>query len=471
MENQIEETGTIPMTVSSAVVKYFSEGLYQNFGRAIKELISNSYDAEATEVKIRLDLLGGRILVRDNGKGMDVSDLKENFLKIGYPTPTAEDKDALGRKRIGKFGIGAVAIFPYCEKITVLTKKRNSKRNIELKINSQKFFDEEAFVLNENAEQAEFPYVVTKSDLPFEKGETIVILEELKPHILNDLRREKGRKGISLEKFSGFEKFKWTLGQYCPLQFPSTFKELRDFFEDKEKVAMRLWLDGEEIFRNVPEGARILEKDEVNFGQIRVKFAIMSPFAPVRPEEAKGLQIRLRDVGIGLPRDFDIIQLTGHLPGKLNWICGEVHILEGLNDSLMIDRDSFSYTREVAQLESFFRKKLARWDDFLQDKALEDKEIYETVQGIKGSSELIKSLKDAEILEISKERLRIPKKPITKSKRRRKKSASPVLKIKNVLSKDKKLQVESRKTDFHEEKPPIEVSNDKKKVVIYENHG
>jgi hypothetical protein len=35
-------SGTLPMTVSREVVQYFSIGLYQNFARAIKELISKA---------------------------------------------------------------------------------------------------------------------------------------------------------------------------------------------------------------------------------------------------------------------------------------------------------------------------------------------------------------------------------------------------------------------------------------------
>ena len=41
------------MKVSKEIVGHLSVGLYRNFARAIKEVISNSYDAGATEVKIK----------------------------------------------------------------------------------------------------------------------------------------------------------------------------------------------------------------------------------------------------------------------------------------------------------------------------------------------------------------------------------------------------------------------------------
>jgi hypothetical protein len=457
------------MTVQREVIRYLSVGLYQNFARAIKELVSNAYDAQATEVRIRLDLLNDRIVVRDNGNGMDLKDLEEKFLRVGFPTPLTEDVDELGRKRIGTFGIGSVAIFPYCEKVIVLTKKRDNAENIELDIDVNRFFKGGTFVLGEG-EQAKFPYTITPSDLARTKSETIIILEKIKPHIVRELREGRKPKGASLEKLGGYEKFRWTLAQYCPLLFPEDFQELREFFKYENRAPMRLWLDGKELFRNVPRNARMLEKGDEKFGNVKVKYAIMSPFGPVRPEEAKGLQMRLSDVGIGLPKDFDIIKVTGKVPGKLNYLCGEVHILEGLSNALMIDRDSFSYVEEVSKLEEFFRKKLAKWNGVLEDRSLHDKELYEGLQNTKGSDEIVRELQEAKLIQFSKKRLRISRGAVAKSKRRRLAPASPVARIRNVLAQDKELRVESVKAKVAQGKPAIEISPDRKTVVIYENH-
>ena len=53
---------------------------------------------------------------------------------------------------------------------------------------------------------------------------------------------------------------------------------------------MRLWLDGAELFRNVPEGAKILEKNTKTIGKIEVKYVIMSPYDTIKPEEARGFR-------------------------------------------------------------------------------------------------------------------------------------------------------------------------------------
>jgi len=462
--SRVQREGTIPIKVSKDVVSHLSLGLYRNFARAVKEIISNSYDAGAKEVKIKLDLDNARIIVRDDGCGMDIHDLKSKFFTIGYPTPLTDEVDELGRKRIGTFGIGCLSVFPYCKKMQIITKKRNENEIIELTIDTDRFFKEEVFLI----EEVEVPYKIYPSDLPKEKGETIIVLEDIRPHIAEDLRQRESLWKSSIDRFSGFQKFKWTLSQYCPIQFPPNRKDLREFFDDPRRVPMKLWLDGEELFRNVPENAIILEKREETFGNVLLKYVIMTPLEPIQPEEARGLQVRLRDVAIGLPRDFDVVKLKGKVLGKLNWICGEVHILRGLESALMIDRDSFSYTQEVADFHEFFREKLAEWNEALEKWASEDKEVYESLIDLEDSDKIVKELKRAGIIRISKERLRLPKAPITKKKRIG--ISSPSQKVVRVLSEKEQYRIISEKGKVPKGKPPIEVIPEKKSIIVYEDH-
>jgi len=457
--------GKLPITVSREIISHLSVGLYRNFARALKELISNAYDASATEVKIKLDLESTptKIIIRDNGTGMDKKDIEDKFLTIGFPTPLNEKIDELGRKRIGTFGIGCISVFPYCETVRIITKKRASDNIIEVTINAARYFIGGTFDISKE----KVPYKLYESDLPKEKGETIIILEDIKRHIINELKHKESSGKSSIDKFGGFQKFKWSLSQYIPIQFPSYRKDLKDFFEDSNKVLMRVWVNGEELFRNVPENAKILEKGEKKFNGIQVKYVIMTPIEPIKPGEAKGFQIRLRDVAIGLPTDFNIISLTGKIPGKLNWICGEIHILEGLTSSLMIDRDNFSFTQEVAEIHDFFRKKIRKWNDNLEKWAKEDKDVYESIQELKGSEKVIDELKNGGVLRISKERLRIPKSPIVKPPE--KELLSPTEKISKILSK-RGYKILHKKGKVSDRKPSIEVIPEKKSIVIYEDH-
>lgn len=464
-DSKIPKKGTLPIKVSKEVVSHLSLGLYRNFARAVKELISNSYDGGATEVKIKLDLDNGRIIVRDDGQGMNIDEIKEKFLTIGYPTPLTETVGELGRKRIGTFGIGCLSVFPYCNKLQVITKKRNKDEIIELNIDTKHFFKTGTFFF---VEEAKVPYKIYPSDLPEEKGETIIVLEEIKPHIAKELQQIGSQGKSSIDKFSGFQKFKWALSQYAPIQFPPDRKELRDFFGNSGTVPMRLWLDGEELFRNIPENAGILETGEEQFGYVFLRYAIMTTMKPIEPEEARGFQVRLRNVAIGLPGDFNVSKLTGKVLGKLNYICGEVHILRGLDSALMIDRDSFSYTQDVANIHVFFRRKLIEWNNTLEKWASEDKEIYKSLMNAKGSERVIDELRNANIIRFSKERLRLSEAPIIE--RKGKEVLSPSKKIIKAFSKIKDYEVILEKGKISAKEPPINVIPEEGSIVIYEQH-
>lgn len=61
--------------------------MYQSPVAAIAEIVSNSWDADADRVDIRLpgEISPNAILeVRDNGIGMTFSECQKRFLKVGY---------------------------------------------------------------------------------------------------------------------------------------------------------------------------------------------------------------------------------------------------------------------------------------------------------------------------------------------------------------------------------------------------
>lgn len=460
------QRGTLPIKVSRDVVSHLSLGLYRNFARAVKELVSNAYDAMATEVKIKLDLDENRIVVRDNGRGMDLDEIRKNFLTIGYRTSISEAPNEFGRMRIGTFGIGCLSVFPYCDAIQLVTKKRNDDKIVELRIDTKSFFTEEqAFRF---IEQATVPYEVYPSDLPQETGETITVLEGIKPQIARELHQEEFRGKSSIDKYSGFEKFKWTLSQYAPIQFPPNREDLRSLFEQSDIVPMRLWLDGEELFRNVPTEAVILEKGQEQFGQVSFKYTIMTTMKPIEPEEARGLQIRIRNVAIGLPRDFDVTKLTGKVLGKLNYLCGEVHILKGLDSSLMIDRDSLSYTEDVASLYEFFRKSLIKWNDTLEKWAVEDKEIYESLMNVGEGDKIVEELRKADIVRFSRERLRLPKAPSIQRKIREIVPRSE--RIFRALSRVPGYDLAHSNERVSANELPIKVNREDKTICVFDKH-
>src|SRR5271155_5288709 len=107
-----KEISSIAVKISYRIIQLFSEGLYSSPNKAIEELVSNSFDAGATNVHVILpaDLTDrdGTIVVVDDGIGMDAKGLGEHWL-IGVSRKRDLTKLPKGRKQIGKFGIGKLA--------------------------------------------------------------------------------------------------------------------------------------------------------------------------------------------------------------------------------------------------------------------------------------------------------------------------------------------------------------------------
>ncbi|PIU72136.1 hypothetical protein COY26_03395 [Candidatus Woesearchaeota archaeon CG_4_10_14_0_2_um_filter_33_10] len=466
---KVIEQGKLSLKVDSKVVSHLSIGLYKNFSRAIKELVSNAYDALATEVKINLDLKSKRLIIKDNGKGMNKTDIENNLLTIGKTTPRTAGIVGLGRKRIGQFGVGFLAVFPYCKSIYIISKKEGETNAIELTIEVYKYYQDNSWTLNNNLQDID--YKIRPSLLPKDKGETIIALEKIEDHIINQLQKNKKEGLSSIEQFGGFEKTKWELQQYLPLQYPKSHTELKEFFEDKKRTPIRVWFDGEELHRNIPEGtnnkkSEIIEKGEETFGNIKIKYAIISPFTSIRPQEARGFQIRLNDVGIGMPSDFDVIKLKGRVLGKLNYLSGEVHILEGLDNDIMLDRDGFYFTEDVSKMHAFLRDKMTKWDSKFQETAKDDKQVYETIARLPQQDKIVQEFKSAGILKFDKANLRIQKAPITQKKKTELSSISK--RMDSILTK-KGFTIEKKKQSS-DKKSLIDVDTKTKKVTIYEDN-
>jgi len=461
--NVTQTTRRAPIVVEKEVVKHLSLGLYRNFALAIKELISNAYDAGATEVKLKLDLEEGRIVLRDNGQGMNESEFKDEYLHIGFFKEPSKEPDELGRMRIGTFGIGFLAPLPYCKSLKIITKKRGQNYVLEGEIQAENFFTRGNWDIRD--EQVE--YKLYESDLPSEEGETIIILENIKEQIYDELSREtRVRRTI---EGSGYDKFKWTLAQYCPIEFPPEKEDLRDFFGVKDRAPMKLWLDGVQLYRNVPEKAHILEKETKEFGEIELKYVIMTPYETVKPEEMRGFQVRLKDVAIGFPRDFDVTKL-GRVLGRLNQLCGEVHILKGLDNALLVNRDSFNFTEDVARMYDFFRGRLTHWNGRLYDWAENDKELYLALGELREDKRILDDLTESNLVHFSKERLRLSEGTLRKSKS--KTVDNPVDRVVDVLSKkvgDPK-KVVRRKGKVSLDTPAIQVEQESKTITVYEDH-
>ncbi|GAB1157860.1 hypothetical protein YWY31_38850 [Paenibacillus illinoisensis] len=136
----------LAMTFQLNTIDHLGVKLYSSFPPVIAELVSNSYDADATMVDIFIDYEKKEVIVSDNGHGMTRNELNENFLVIGRNRRINSSmgfSKNLKRKVTGRKGLGKLAVFGIAEEIIISSTcdgvKNTFKMNYEdIKNNSDK---------------------------------------------------------------------------------------------------------------------------------------------------------------------------------------------------------------------------------------------------------------------------------------------------------------------------------------------
>lgn len=115
----------IQVEISFQIIGLFSEGLYSSPNKAIEELVSNAFDADATVVHTVMSpdraIDGASIAILDNGTGMDSAGLKIHWI-VGDSVKAKNRTTSKGRRTIGKFGIGKLAAYVLGNRLTHVTK-------------------------------------------------------------------------------------------------------------------------------------------------------------------------------------------------------------------------------------------------------------------------------------------------------------------------------------------------------------
>ncbi|NUO78040.1 MAG: ATP-binding protein, partial [Lysobacter sp.] len=129
LESIGKHANKIHVELSTRFLEHFSEQLYSSPQKAFEELISNSWDAGADFVDVRipddLSIAGATMCVLDNGVSMDAEGLRDLW-HIAF-SPKRGKPVQNGRPVIGKFGIGKLATYVLASKLTYICKGADGK--------------------------------------------------------------------------------------------------------------------------------------------------------------------------------------------------------------------------------------------------------------------------------------------------------------------------------------------------------
>ncbi|MDT0326956.1 BbrUII/HgiDII family restriction enzyme [Nocardiopsis lambiniae] len=119
--NEETKNQKFTMSVELSVLEALGINLYSNAAAVLSELVANAYDADANRVTIDWKLDGERIVVRDDGCGMDVRQINDRFLTAGYKKRDEEGLSSpkFNRPFMGRKGIGKLSVFSISRSVTV----------------------------------------------------------------------------------------------------------------------------------------------------------------------------------------------------------------------------------------------------------------------------------------------------------------------------------------------------------------
>ncbi len=136
-----------PINVSLRVIADLSQGLYRSPADALKELVSNAYDADSPKVEISFAKDFASLLIRDWGKGMTINEFIETMETIGGSSKRYygdTDLTPSGRKIVGRIGIGLLGVSQIAKSLKIESTITNSDIGFQAHIEFDQFASEEA---------------------------------------------------------------------------------------------------------------------------------------------------------------------------------------------------------------------------------------------------------------------------------------------------------------------------------------
>jgi len=392
---------TADIIAAEKIIADISSGIYRSPAAALKELVSNAYDADAETINITTDSPRFRTLtIEDDGVGMTLDKFLEVITHIGGSRKRVDsDRSAVhGRKLIGRIGIGMLAVAQLGNLFYVTSKVKGEDTRFIAEVNLDPFHRDDVALRSmgkfkgEGKVQIGAVRYVDRIPEMRDVQYTVITVPDAKKGLISEMtsavRKAVGaheRLTIELVRIEDFDKLidvvrsaqradlvldgyyymLWELALLSPVNYSDRGPfdtsarniESADAFTKQRIEDFKVLVDGLELrrpqlFPNTkaisysspdPKIYPITFDRRISKRRLRFTGYIYSQQPRIFPEELKGIHIRIREVGIG-KYDKSWLGYPFDEGIKFGQITGEIFVDEGLEPALNIDRDSFRET-------------------------------------------------------------------------------------------------------------------------------
>lgn len=242
------------LTPKAGLITEISSQTYESLEKQFREVISNALDAKATRVEITVkpsQAGSGKIIIMDDGEGMSEDDLVNEFLAVGGSGKKGQND------KIGRIGIGFLAIAVLAETMELETRKAGTSEIIKAKFDIGDFLDDDNHRKELNKLQFGRISSVDKAEDDDERHFTKITLKSVKPE--------------AMEHFTNpdyYEELLWKLERILPVKYHDEHK----FFQSLTAPMVDTLLKQNEktinITLNTPIGGEGYQLVRTAYGQL-----------------------------------------------------------------------------------------------------------------------------------------------------------------------------------------------------------
>jgi anti-sigma regulatory factor (Ser/Thr protein kinase) len=286
---------------------------------AVLELVKNSYDADATEVRVEFrDVEGNtQLLIQDNGSGMTLDDLHTKWAWLATENKLREDRSPIhSRPRLGQKGVGRFAAEKLGRRLVLRT-----RTDADASVWQVEFSWDE---LEGARELADYQYPIKrKRPKPFEPphGTTLIVRELRIRWVRSRVERLRAQLSRLIDPETASTDFKIHL--YAP--WPDLSGPLVNPLPGNEthRLEFSLEADGREtvrIFQNGKQTHRTSSLDPPIFGPVRGRLRYFRQGLPASERARGGDPDQDWNVGVRIFRDGCRVRPYGEPGPEGDWL-------------------------------------------------------------------------------------------------------------------------------------------------------